>query len=113
MARFNYDKISATAQKLIDRFGYDAVIRRLDSDGATVEDFSVVIVMEEYRPSERDGVLIKQTDRKCILSALGLTFTPDVDTDRLIEGGRNLQIVTVTPTAPAGTPIVYELQVRR
>lgn len=111
MARFNYSPIIKTTQKLVDKFGYDAIINRKVSGVTTA--FPVVIVMTEYKPSDKDGVLIEQTDRKVLLAARGLTFTPNPETDRLVENGNNLQIVTVTPTAPAGVPILYELQVRR
>lgn len=110
MARFNYSSIAKTGLKLIKKFGYDVVISRT-VDGTTTL-IPVIIVMVEYRPQDRDGVLILQTDRIALLSAVGLTITPDPETDRLVEGGRSLQIVTVTPTSPAGTPILYELQVR-
>lgn len=109
MARFNYDKLAKNAQRLINRFGYDAVINR---DGVATA-IPVVIVMTEYRPQDRDGVLIQQTDRKVLMSAVGLSITPNPETDRLVENGNDLQIVTVTPTAPAGKAIIYELQVRR
>lgn len=111
MARFNYNKIAQTGQKLIQKFGYNAVIRRTVDSVDT--DFSVTIVMLEYHPQARDGALILQNDRKALLSAIGLTFTPDPETDKLIEGSHGLQIVTVTPTSPAGVPLLYELQVRR
>lgn len=111
MARFNFTKIARTGLKLIQKFGYSAVIRRTVDSVDT--DYSVEIVMTEYNPQSRDGVLITQTDRKALLSPIGLTITPDPETDRLIENGNSLQIVTVTPTSPAGTPLLYELQVRR
>ncbi len=110
MSRFNYSKIAATGKKLIEKFGYDAVIRRTVDSVDT--DYSIAIVMTDYLPQDRDGELIQQMDRKVIMSAIGLAITPDPETDRLVEGGRSLQIVTVTPTAPAGTPLIYELQVR-
>lgn len=109
--RFDYSKLAGTGKRLVDRFGYDASIVRTVDDVVTT--FAVVIVMTEYRPQDRDGVLIQQTDRKAIMSAVGLTFTPDPQTDRLVAGGESLQLVTVTPTSPAGVAIIYELQVRR
>lgn len=111
MARFNYNPIAKTCQKLVDKFGYDAVIRRT-VDGVNT-DFSVVVVLTDYQPSERDGELILQTDRRFTMSAIGLTFTPDPETDRLIENGNSLQIVTSKPASPAGTPLLYELQARK
>lgn len=110
MGRFNYTPLSKTAKRLIDRFGYDAAISRKVAGVTTT--FPVRIVMTEYKPAEKDGQLILQTDRKAILSAIGLTITPDPE-DKLVENGNILRIVTVTPTAPAGVAIVYELQVRR
>jgi hypothetical protein len=111
MGKFNYGPLTNTGAKLIDRFGYAATISR-KIDGVTTT-FAVTIVMTEYQPREKDGALVLETDRKAILSAKGLTITPDPETDRLIENGNSLRIVTVTPTAPAGVPILYELQIRK
>lgn len=109
--RFNYGPITATAKRMIDKFGYDAVIRR--KIGATTTDYPVAIVMTEYQPREKDGALVLATDRKAIMLASGLAITPDPEQgDKLVENGNVLRIVTVTPTAPAGVPIIYELQVR-
>lgn len=111
MAKFNFNKIAETGRKLIVKFGYSAVINRTVDSVTTA--IPVTIVMTDYLPQDRDGSLVMQTDRKALLSAVGLSITPDPETDRLVEGGRNLQIVTVTPTAPAGEALLYELQVRR
>ncbi len=107
---FNYAPLKSSAARLIDRFGYDVTIVR---DGSTI--YPVRIVMINYLPTDIDGELIKQTDRKALLAGLGLTFTPNPNTDKLHDGanGKLLQIVNVTPTAPAGDSLVYELQLRR
>lgn len=111
MARFNYTPLTNSAKRLIEKFGYAATISRT-VDGITTT-YDVQIVMTEYNPREKDGALIIATDRKAILSAVDLSITPDPETDRLVENGNSLQIVTVTPTAPAGVAIIYELQVRK
>ncbi len=105
---FNYAPLSATAVRLIDRFGYDVTIVR---SGSTI--YPVRIVMVSYEPKDVDGDLIKQTDRKALLAGEGLTFTPNGETDRLNDRGTLLRIVNVTPTSPAGVAIIYEIQLRR
>lgn len=102
-----YTSIKKTAARLIDKFGMDAIIRR--SGGS---DYRVRVVVTEYLPHERDGELIRWTDRKAILAADGLTFTPNTQTDQLILD-QDLQIVNVTKTSPGGDDVIYELQVRR
>ncbi len=114
---FNYAPLKSSSARLIDRFGYDVTIVR----GATV--YPVRIVMINYLPTDIDGELIKQTDRKALLAGKDwstgkdLTFTPNPETDKLHDGanGKLLRIVNVTPTAPAGEgdTLVYELQLRR
>ena len=102
-----YTNIKLSAARLIAKFGYAAIIRRVND-----ADYPVTIVMTEYLPRERDGQLIQQNDRKAIMAAQGLTIVPNPQTDQLIVD-QDMQIVTVTPTSPGGDAIIYELQIRR
>ena len=108
MARFNYAPLKTTAAKLIDRFGTDGIIRRIND-----QDYAVRVVISDYLPREKDGQFIQFTDRKAIIAAKGLAIVPNAQSDSLIVGGVTLQIVLVTPTSPGGDDVIYDLQIRR
>jgi hypothetical protein len=56
--------------------------------------------------------MIQAGDRKVTVSAEGLSVAPE-PADRLTIGSTVWTIVSVTPTDPGGTAVVYECQVRR
>lgn len=57
-------------------------------------------------------MLIQAGDRRALVAADGLSVAPE-PADRLTIAGAIWSIVTVTPTDPGGTAVVYECQVRR
>lgn len=59
-----------------------------------------------------DGTLIQQGDKKVLVSALGLTVEPDTTNDTLEIGGLTHVIVSARKTSPAGTTVLWTLQVR-
>lgn len=59
-----------------------------------------------------DGTMIQRGDKKVILSAQGLTVTPDVG-DALTAGTTRRSVVSVKAIAPADFVVAYVLQVRK
>jgi hypothetical protein len=57
------------------------------------------------------GFLIGADDQRLLLSCEGLTITPQT-TDSVIVDGETYRIARVSPLAPDGDPIFYDLQVR-
>lgn len=118
MAKFDYARIRATAERLIARFGQTGALRRTVSDTdpfnptQTTTDYPCTFAVLDYALKDIDGTLIKQTDQMAYLSTAGLTIAPTT-TDRLIVGGAALTVVNVQPLSPAGTVLLYQLQVRR
>jgi hypothetical protein len=116
--RFNYAGVTLTAQTLIDRFGQTGALRRQVSDGdpfnpvLTPTDYPCTFAVLQYAKKDINGTLILETDQMVYLSTAGLSVTPET-TDQLIVGGAPLTVVNVTPLAPAGTVVYYELQVRK
>lgn len=117
-ATFDYARTRATAERLIARFGQTGALRRTTSDAdpfnpsQTTADHACTFAVLDYAKSMVDGTLIKQTDQMVYLSTSGLAITPET-TDRLVVGGSPLTIVNVKPLSPAGTVLMWELQVRR
>jgi hypothetical protein len=118
MTTFNYARTRSTAERLIERFGQTGALRRTTSDNdpfnptQTTTDHACTFAILDYAKSAVDGTLIRQTDQQVYLSTAGLAIAPET-TDRLVVGGTALTIVNVKPLSPAGTVLMWELQVRR
>lgn len=122
MANFDYARARATADRLLTKFGRTATLRQTSTSGGdpwdpgsgttTTTDTTVTAAVLEYANSEIDGTIILASDRKVYVSAEGIAVTP-VPADVLIVGPDTLSIVNVKPLNPAGTVVMWELQVRQ
>lgn len=117
--RNDYAEDRADADELIDEFGQDGVLRQATSTGPNYDptpgapdDHPVVFVVLDYANREIDGTRVLATDKKVYLAAGGLTITPGLDDELLVDGNRHA-IIQVKPLAPAGTVVFWELQVRK
>jgi hypothetical protein len=103
------------ADQMIRKYGTPAILRR---DGG---DRSCWAFISDYSPHERMGKLVNQTDRKALISPIGLTADPDSEQDRLVTldpaTGTELEtlriIAPIGKLAPAQIVLYWELQVRR
>lgn len=118
-----YDRMADTALRLIGLYGQTMTLREVTpgtydpSTGETSPDAatetSVSGVLIEYTGQERqNNSLIQQGDKKVLMPAKGLA-KPSLNSKILIQS----ELWTIVPPLkvmnPAGTPLVYELQVRR
>lgn len=115
---FDYASLAATATSLLTRFGQTMAIRRTSGatynavtgavSGGTTADTNVKGLFVAW--DERyDGEASKAgTDRIAVLDA---TLEPLVS-DRLLVSSVAYEIVAVQQVNPAGTPLVYRVQVR-
>lgn len=120
MAGFDYLGTKATADNLIHKFGMAAVLRRA-KDTPTDRPCWVVIIDELPRDAATE--LTNPTDRRVIMSAVGLeNEPPDNEQDLLVTfiqpGGvtQNEVLPFTCPVkkyAPAGITVAYEFTVRR
>ncbi|MGO3563729.1 hypothetical protein SAMN04490192_3406 [Pseudomonas lundensis] len=122
-----YDRMAATALRLIERFGLTATLSEVtpgeydpvtgvETGGATLTQTGQLILLE-YTSAEAgiinaSGSLVQQGDKKIMLAAKGLAWPPTLTTTILADG-QTWTIVNVKSTNPAGTPLVYELHGRR
>ncbi len=119
MPAFDYDRARATAERMISRFGQAGAIRRAGAPTGdawnptpgTPIDHACNLVVLDYSAREIDGTLIRSTDRKIYVAALGLAIEP-TEADRVVIDGVALEIVNVMTLAPAGTAVYFELQAR-
>lgn len=109
---YNYGPISATAKKLIDKFGR-SIKRRTSTNTGT--DFDPVITnvdtdmigaFTSFKNSEIDGTLIKATDMKI------LTYSEVSTEDKIVDGSIVYSVVNVDVVQPGATKILYKVQVR-
>ncbi len=116
---FNYDKIAATASKLLARFGRDQVLRTKTvgtfdpvtgaETGASTADVTVKGLQQSLTPENINGKNIQVGDRLFVIDS---TQTPAL-TDKFKVGSEYWQIINIDTKEPAGTAIVHIIQVRK
>ena len=122
MAVFDYIKTRDIGDRLVTKFGMKAVLRRT-TDTPSDRDCWVLVVDE--MPRDAASQLANPTDRKVIMSAVGLdNEPPDNERDQLVtfvqppaaSPVENETLPFTCPVkkyAPAGITVLYEFTVRR
>jgi len=122
MATF-YDEMAVMALEMITEFGQPVTISKTEPGeydpelggempGATVEQIAQGILLDFTGQEFQNNSLIKQGDKKLKIAAQGLAWVPGL-LDKVVAQGRTWSIVPqLKEVNPAGTPILYELQVR-
>lgn len=118
-----YDEMAVMALDMITEFGQPVTISKADpgeydpetggsSPGTTIEQTAQGILLDFTGQEFQSNSLIKQGDKKLKITAQGLAWVPDL-LNKVIIQGRTWSIVPpLKEINPAGTPILYELQVR-
>lgn len=118
-----YDEMAVMALEMITEFGQSVTISKTElgeydpeiggpAPGATVEQIAQGILLDFTGQELQNNSLIKQGDKKLKIAAHGLAWVPSL-LDKLVAQGRTWSIVPpLKEVNPAGTPILYELQVR-
>ena len=125
MSQF-YDRMAATALRLIEQFGQEITLRDTvpgeydPVTGSQTPDVEVdqpaQAILQDYALQQSgmtyaEGTVIKQGDKKILVAAQGLT--PPTLTTTVLADGATWTIVNIKEINPAGTPLVYEIQGRR
>ena len=122
MATF-YNEMAVMALEMITEFGQPVLIRATTAgeydpetgsagSGVTTEQTAQGILLDFTGQEFQNNSLIKQGDKKLKIAAQGLAWVPDL-LNKVIVQGRTWSIVPpLKEINPAGTPILYELQVR-
>jgi len=113
-----YTEMQGTAAVLIQEFGQAMQLRRSSGGafdpvtgavtGGADTDIPVTGIVVAYSLEEIDGTRVQQGDLRATLTAA----QEPVLTDRLVIGGKEHEIISIEAKNPAGTPLVYVLQVR-
>jgi len=118
-----YDEMAVMALEMITEFGQPVTISKAEpgeydpekggeTPGATIEQMAQGILLDFTGQEFQTNSLIRQGDKKLKIAAQGLEWVPDL-LDKVIVQGRTWSIVPpMKEINPAGTPILYELQVR-
>jgi len=122
MATF-YDEMAVMALEMITEFGQPVTISKTqpgeydpetggEAPGETVEQTAQGVLLDFTGQEFQNNSLIRQGDKKLKIAAQGLEWVPDL-LNKVIIQGRTWSIVPpLKEVNPAGTPILYELQVR-
>lgn len=114
-----YDRMQATATKLIDRYGYST---QLERDGAPTGPphnpqpgeptlHACKVVDLEYSLTNRDATLVQRGDKLGLIST-AVDIQPETD-DRLLLGGQLYRFIDLQPLSPGGQVLLYEFHARR
>ncbi|NWA68033.1 hypothetical protein [Pseudomonas reactans] len=118
-----YNEMAVMALDIITEFGQPVTISSMapgeydpetggEAPGVTVEQIAQGILLDFTGIEFQNNSLIKQGDKKLKIAAQGLAWVPGL-LDKVIAQGRTWSIVPpLKEINPAGTPILYELQVR-
>ncbi|UVM02019.1 hypothetical protein LOY41_12245 [Pseudomonas atacamensis] len=118
-----YDEMAAIAIEMITEFGQPVTIRattigEYDPEtgsapaDSTKEQTAQGILLDFTGQEFQNNSLIKQGDKKLKIAAQGLEWGPEL-LNKVVVQGRTWSIVPpLKEINPAGTPILYELQVR-
>lgn len=118
-----YDEMAVMALELISEFGQPVTISKTEqgeydpetggeSPGTTVEQVAQGMLLDFTGLEFQNNSLIREGDKKLKIAAQGLAWVPSL-LDKVVAQGRTWSIVPpLKEVNPAGTPILYELQVR-
>lgn len=118
-----YDEMAVMALEMITEFGQPVIIRAItvgeyDPDAGSAPPDTVIeqtaqgMLLDFSGQEFQTNSLIRQGDKKLKIAAQGLQWAPDL-LNKVVVQGRTWSIVPpLKEINPAGTPILYELQVR-
>ena len=118
-----YDDMAGMALEMIAEFGQSVILREVipgeyDPEmGQTAPDQTREQVahgiMADFSGLEfQNNSLIKQGDKKLKLAASGLRWAPSLMSKVVVQGVTWAIVPPLNEINPAGTPLLYELQVR-
>lgn len=117
-----YRSMGATARRVLASKGQAMILRRPGAGAYDVatgtttttpdDDHPVIGGVFHFPALLIDGTRIQFGDRKVIIAADGMAIEP-APGDLLKIGDDWAKVIESKPTSPAGTPVIYTLQVRR
>ena len=117
---FDYSKSAATTDKMLTKFGQTVTITRrtagtynVSTGVATPTETTQTGTgaMLEWADNLINGTLIKSGDRRLLLSAVGIT-SPVLGDTVTADGTVYTIVAPLKPFSPAGTVVMYEINLR-
>lgn len=116
MSGFNYTGLKRKVNQRIKKFGMTVTVTRPGSvdrgDGDEVvippTSFDVIGLREEYKPREIDGTRIVAGDVRFLCQAVKQVKVGDL----VNLNGTDYRVVNPNPLQPAGTTLLFQLQLR-
>jgi hypothetical protein len=124
MPAFDYGKTSTTALRLLTKFGQSVILARQSTGtydpalGAapvteTLETRKAVLLDYDrinFGETLQDGTRVQAGDRRCLMGTDG---SPPTNFDAVIVGSERYPIKVVKELNPAGTPVLYDMLIRK
>jgi hypothetical protein len=121
---FDYGKSAATTLRLLAKFGQDVTLARRSTgtyDPAlsaapvteTLETRKAVLLDYDrinFGETLQDGTRVQAGDRRCLMGTDG---SPPTNFDFIVVGEARYPIKVVKELNPAGTPVLYDMLIRR
>ena len=115
---YDYSRLRATADRLIAKFGVDAILHRPGTVNETTYPTvqlpgpkdPCIVVRDTYSAMERTGTLIEEGDVKLLIA---VTDTPPTTADRLEVQGVTYHLQSVDPIQPGPTVLLYQARGRK
>lgn len=117
-----YDDCAADANEALEEFGQTCVLGVVtagaydpETGGAstTTTNHTVTAAIFDYPTRHIDGTLILTGDKRALVSAVGLTVEPKPGHTFTDAAAVVYQVVNAKNLAPAGTSVLWTLQVRK
>jgi hypothetical protein len=119
-----YDDMTGTVLEMLSEFGQPVVIQQqgpktVNANGVTVPSNPTAMTamgclfdytFRNYGNEVVKGELVQSADKQLYMTA---TPVPPQVQDRVIVGGNSWAIVNIKQINPAGTPVMYELWLKR
>lgn len=127
---FNYARAADTAARLLAQFGQAVTLTRTVAGGydpatgvtspdVTQTQVATAVMLEasqgvvqSFDVRFESGTLIESNLRSVIIAAEGLAWAPK-PADKLVVAGETWTVIGMTPTNPAGVPVIYRVTVKR
>lgn len=117
-----YADMALVADDLLYEFGQACVLGSVTDGeydpetgtaGPVSTPHSVTAALLDYPQRFIDGTVIRTGDKRALMSPVGLTVTPKAGDTLTDVAGAVHQVVDAKPLAPAGTVVLWTLQVRK
>ena len=114
-----YTRLASTSSRLLKKFGQTASWSHDNDDGTfnpatgvmsggTTTAYTALGALLDFVTNRVDGESIRSTDKRFIIEAGSKPEVSDIVTVDSVA----YQTVSIRETNPAGTPVIYELQLR-